>query len=65
MYTLPERGVCMSFHCVVKGNPTVKEAHDVCVRLEKRIRAELPDMDRIITYLEPERAVPAAGQVLQ
>jgi cation diffusion facilitator family transporter len=55
VYTLPERGICMSFHCVVKGNPTVEEAHDVCVRLEKHIRAHLPDMDRIITYLEPER----------
>ncbi|MDR3357552.1 MAG: cation-efflux pump [Desulfovibrio sp.] len=60
VYTLPERGICMSFHCVVRGNPTVEQAHDVCVRLEKRIRADLPDMDRIIVYLEPERAVSAS-----
>ncbi|MDR2744904.1 MAG: cation-efflux pump [Desulfovibrio sp.] len=63
VYTLPERGICMSFHCVVRGNPTVEEAHDVCVRLEKRIRADLPDMDRIITYLEPGRTVSAAPPV--
>ncbi|MDR2056546.1 MAG: cation-efflux pump [Desulfovibrio sp.] len=61
VYRLPERGICMSFHCVVKGNPTVEEAHDVSVRLEKRIRADLPDMDRIVIYLEPERAASAAA----
>lgn len=56
LYMLPESGICMSFHCVVRGDPTVEESHDVSVRLEKRIRADLPGMDRIIIYLEPERA---------
>ncbi|MDR2574321.1 MAG: cation-efflux pump [Desulfovibrio sp.] len=55
VYMLPEHGICMSFHCTVTGNPTVEEAHNVCLRLEKRIRAALPDMGRIITRLEPGR----------
>jgi divalent metal cation (Fe/Co/Zn/Cd) transporter len=38
----------------------MEEAHDVSVRVEKRIRADPPGMDRIIIYLEPERTVSAA-----
>jgi divalent metal cation (Fe/Co/Zn/Cd) transporter len=31
----------------------VEEAHNICLRLEKNIRAALPDISRIVTHLEP------------
>lgn len=55
-YTLPEQGVCLSFHCAVNGGLSVEEAHTVCNRLEQRIRAAVPMVGRIVIHLEPEAA---------
>ena len=58
-YTLPEQGVCLSFHCGVNGTLSVEEAHTVCNRLEQRIRAAVPLVGRIVIHMEPE--APAGG----
>lgn len=41
-YTLPEQGVCLSFHCGVNGTLSVEEAHTVCNRLEQRTVRRCP-----------------------
>lgn len=52
-YVLPEPGVCISFHCNVSVGLSVEEAHNVCTRLEKRIRAAVPQLGRLSIHMEP------------
>ena len=52
-YVLPEQGVCISFHCNVSVGLSVEEAHNVCTRLEKRIRAAVPQLGRLSIHMEP------------
>ena len=52
-YVLPEQGICMSFHCNVSAGLSVEEAHNVCTRLEKRIRAAVPQLGRLSIHMEP------------
>lgn len=52
-YVLPEQGICISFHCNVGMGLSVEEAHNVCTRLEKRIRAAVPQLGRLSIHLEP------------
>ena len=52
-YVLPEQGICISFHCNVGVGLSVEEAHNVCTRLEKRIRAAVPQLGRLSIHLEP------------
>ena len=37
-YTLPVYGLCISFHCCVRHDLSVEEAHQLTVRLEKELR---------------------------
>lgn len=41
---VPEQGVCIRFGCNVSVGLSVEEAHNVCSRLEKRIRAAVPQL---------------------
>jgi len=52
-YVLPEQGVCISFHCNVSAGLSVEEAHNVCMRLEARLRAAIPQLGRISIHMEP------------
>ena len=56
-YTLPVYGLCISFHCCVRHELSVEEAHQLTVRLEKELRERLPLLGRILIHLEP----PAQG----
>lgn len=55
VYELPEQGVCISFHCNIDGDLSVQEAHTVCLRLEKQLRAAVPFLARIIVHMEPRQ----------
>lgn len=61
-YVLPEQGVCISFHCNVSVGLSVEEAHNVCTRLEKRIRAAVPQLGRLSIHMEP--SVVAEGNAM-
>ena len=54
-YTLPVYGLCISFHCCVRHELSVEEAHQLTVRLEKELRERLPLLGRILIHLEPPR----------
>ena len=54
-YTLPVYGLCISFHCCVRHDLSVEEAHQLTVRLEKELRERLPLLGRILIHLEPPR----------
>ena len=54
-YTLPVYGLCISFHCCVRHELTVSDAHQLTVRLEKQLRERLPLLGRILVHLEPQQ----------
>ena len=58
-YELPEQGICISFHCGISGELSVEEVHNICVRLEKRLRGAVPPLGRIIVHVEPDAATAA------
>ena len=43
----------IEFHLVVAGDATVTEAHDICDRLERILKAEVPD-SAVTIHVEPE-----------
>lgn len=53
-YHLPEHGICLSFHCGITGDLTLEDAHNVSLRLEKRLRGVFPSLGRVNIHLEPE-----------
>ncbi|WP_297848037.1 cation diffusion facilitator family transporter [uncultured Desulfovibrio sp.] len=56
-YELPEQGICISFHCGISGKLSVEEVHNICVRLEKRLRGAVPPLGRIIVHVEPDAVI--------
>jgi cation diffusion facilitator family transporter len=53
----------VDFHLVVKGSMTVTEAHDICDRLERAIKAEV--MDALISiHVEPDDKAKHSGIVV-
>lgn len=53
----------IEFHLVVAGAMPVTEAHDICDRIERAIKAEVPDT-RITIHVEPEDKAKHAGIVV-
>jgi cation diffusion facilitator family transporter len=53
----------VDFHLVVKGDMTVTEAHDICDRLERAIKAEMQDA-LISIHVEPDDKAKHAGIVV-
>ena len=53
----------VDFHLVVKGTMTVTEAHDICDRLERAIKAEMQDA-LISIHVEPDDKAKHAGIVV-
>jgi len=46
----------LSLHCILAPDTAIKEAHDLTVRLEKRLRAEVPELGRVVIHVEPPEA---------
>jgi cation diffusion facilitator family transporter len=53
----------VDFHLVVKGDMTVTEAHDICDRLERAIKAEMQDA-LISIHVEPDDKAKHAGIIV-
>ena len=53
----------VDFHLVVKGSMTVTEAHDICDRLERAIKADMHDA-LISIHVEPDDKAKHAGIVV-
>jgi cation diffusion facilitator family transporter len=53
----------VDFHLVVRGDMTVTEAHDICDRLERAIKAEMQDA-LISIHVEPDDKAKHAGIVV-
>jgi cation diffusion facilitator family transporter len=53
----------VDFHLVVKGSMTVTEAHDICDRLERALKAEIEDA-LISIHVEPDDKAKHSGIVV-
>lgn len=53
----------IEFHLVVKGEMSVSAAHDICDRLERVLRAEIPDT-AVSIHVEPEDKAKHSGIVV-
>ena len=43
----------LSLHCALDPGTGIKDAHDLTVRLEKHLRAAVPDLGRVVIHVEP------------
>jgi cation diffusion facilitator family transporter len=46
-------GLFVTFHCRIDGSATVEAVHEEVDRLEKALRAKMPDIRRVIAHAEP------------
>lgn len=46
-------GRCVSFHCCMDPGATVERAHEVATRLQRALREEFPELDRVTVQMEP------------
>ncbi|WP_193555892.1 cation diffusion facilitator family transporter [Marimonas lutisalis] len=53
----------IEFHLVVDGQATVTQAHDICDRIEKALKARVPDA-RITIHVEPDDKAKHSGVVV-
>ncbi len=53
----------IEFHLVVAGNMTVSGAHDICDRLERALRAEIPNT-AVSIHVEPDDKAKHSGIVV-
>ncbi|HSD85094.1 MAG TPA: cation diffusion facilitator family transporter [Anaerolineae bacterium] len=49
---LPDR-IDLSMHCEVAGDTSLPEAHLIAERVERRLRAELPQLEHVTIHVEP------------
>jgi divalent metal cation (Fe/Co/Zn/Cd) transporter len=54
------RMIFIDFHLVVAGQTTVTEAHDICDRVERALRAKVAD-SQITIHVEPENKAKHSG----
>jgi cation diffusion facilitator family transporter len=45
--------IFLSLHCVLDPQTAIKDAHDLTVRLEKHLRASVPELGRVVIHAEP------------
>lgn len=62
VYQLPEQGICLSFHCGIADGLSLEEAHNISIRMEKRLREAFPSLGRVNIHLEPESGRQKGGQ---
>jgi cation diffusion facilitator family transporter len=43
----------LSLHCILAPQTAIKDAHDLTVRLEKHLRAAIPELGRVVIHAEP------------
>jgi divalent metal cation (Fe/Co/Zn/Cd) transporter len=46
----------VSFHCSMEPNLPISDAHKLTVQLESTLRAQLPDLGRVVIHVEPPNA---------
>ena len=46
----------VSFHCTVAAETSIVQAHELTERMEKALRARVPNLGRIVIHIEPEGA---------
>jgi divalent metal cation (Fe/Co/Zn/Cd) transporter len=57
------RLVFVDFHLVVAGNMSVTQAHDICDRLERALKAEIGEA-QVTIHVEPDNKAKHAGIVV-
>jgi divalent metal cation (Fe/Co/Zn/Cd) transporter len=45
--------VAVSFHCIAPGESAITDAHELTVRIEQALRAQLPGLGRVLIHVEP------------
>jgi cation diffusion facilitator family transporter len=45
--------ILLSLHCRLAPDTAIKDAHDLTVRLEKHLRAAVPELGRVVIHVEP------------
>lgn len=50
---LTDDGIVLEMHVEVPPEQSISEAHSTVSELEERLRLALPDLDRIVTHIEP------------
>jgi len=48
--------LALSLHCALPPQTAIKDAHDFTVRLEKHLRAAVPELGRVVIHVEPPDA---------
>lgn len=43
----------LSFHCMLADTTSVEKAHDIATAMEHRLRALMPDVERILIHTDP------------
>ncbi len=43
----------VSFHCMLRGDNSILDAHEASVRMERELRARLPRLGRVVIHVEP------------
>jgi len=43
----------VSFHCMLRGENSILDAHEQSVRMERELRARLPEVGRVVIHVEP------------
>lgn len=54
------RRVAVSLHCGFDRNMSIAEAHGISTRIEDAVKAELPDVERVLVHTEPRDSALAA-----
>jgi divalent metal cation (Fe/Co/Zn/Cd) transporter len=49
--------VAISFHCVVRADTAITDAHALSEKIEQALRAQLPQLGRVVIHVEPPNAV--------
>jgi cation diffusion facilitator family transporter len=57
------RATFIDFHLVVPGQLSVSDAHDICDRIERALRAEVPDA-LVTIHVEPENKAKHSGIIV-
>ena len=50
-----EGGLAVSFHCAVGADTAITAAHELTERVERALRAKLPNLGRVVIHVEPLR----------
>jgi divalent metal cation (Fe/Co/Zn/Cd) transporter len=45
----------VSFHCALDAATAITEAHELTVRLEEYLRAQVPGLGRVVIHVEPDK----------